>query len=154
MAARLPCNRPDFITGGTIESDAGSTVSFAGTINNTGSVFSSTGDGTVAITGTVGGGTIDAGAGTNINLAGSTLDGVTLTGDYQLTGDSGIFIEDGLTLNGTLTLGDGSYFNFGYLNFDGSQTLDGNGTVVFDSSGPYWGRLWDSPAARSPSVRE
>ena len=89
-------------------------------------------------------------AGTNINLAGSTLDGVALTGDYQLTGN--IVIEDGLTLNGTLTLGDGSSSNFGLLIFDGSQTLDGTGLVEFNRSTRT--TRWSSPAARSPSARE
>ena len=49
----------------------------------------------------------------NINLAGSTLDGVSL--DRRLPIErvmSKIAIQDGLTLNGTLVLGDGSYFNF------------------------------------------
>ncbi len=36
-----------------------------------------------------------------------------------------------------MTLGDGSYFNFGYLIFDGRQTLDGNRSVVLDSSELY-----------------
>ena len=49
-------------------------------------------------------------------------------------------VLDGLTINGTLTLGDSS--TIGYLNFSGSQTLGGTGTVVFGSATyrtPYYG---------------
>ena len=87
-AARFRCKVANFTPGGVIEADAGSTITIGGTIDNTGLVFSPTGTGTVAITGTVDGGTVDAGTGTNLVLAGSTLNNVTLSGNYQLTGNS------------------------------------------------------------------
>ena len=93
-----------------IEADAGSTVTIGGIIDNTGLVFSPTGTGTIAITGTVDGGTVDAGTGTNLVLAGSTLNNVTLSGNYQLTDNSFIYIQNNLTLDGTLTLGDSSSY--------------------------------------------
>jgi hypothetical protein len=128
----------NFTPGGTLEADAGSTVTIGGTIVNTGAVFSPTGSGTVTITGTIQGGTVDVGTGTNLVLAGSILNGVTLSGTYQLAANGVIEIEGGLTLNGTLTLGSGS--NFGVLYFIGngtSQTLGGSGTVVFSGTGLY-----------------
>ena len=61
-----------------IEADAGSTITIGGTIDNTGLVFVADRHRDLAITGTVDGGTVDAGTGTNLVLAGSTLDRVTL----------------------------------------------------------------------------
>ena len=54
---------------------SGGTLS--GTLTNTGTI-DVTGTGTVAITGTIDGGTVEVGTGTNLVLAGSTLDDVTL----------------------------------------------------------------------------
>src|SRR5262249_38624149 len=61
-----------------------------------------------------------------------TLDGVTVNGNWQVTADNAVTVEHGMTLNGTLSLGDSS--TVGYLNFSGSQTLGGTGTVVFGSA--------------------
>ncbi len=72
-----------------------------------------------------------------MNLAGSTLDGVTADlRDYAANGrQQNLSSKNSLTLNGTLTLGDGSYFNFGYLNYrrqpDG---LDGNGDAWYSTA--------------------
>ena len=101
----LSLQSSNFTPGGVIESDSGSTITIGGTIDNTGLALSPTGTGTVAITGTVDGGTVDVGTGTNLVLAGSTLDNVTLSGNYQLTGTRYIYIQNDLTLDGTLTLG-------------------------------------------------
>ena len=119
-----------------IEADAGSTVTIGGIIDNTGLVFSPTGTGTIAITGTVDGGTVDAGTGTNLVLAGSTLNNVTLSGNYQLTDNSFIYIQNNLTLDGTLTLGDSSSYGVLYFISGGSQTLGGSGTVLFSGTTP------------------
>lgn len=60
------------------------------------------------------------------------LDGVTLNGDLDLTAfDSQLFVTNGLTLNGTVALGHPSINWRGALTFQGTQTLAGQGTVVF-----------------------
>jgi len=72
---------------------------------------------------------------------------VTLSGIYELAGNSFIYIENNLTLDGTLTLGDGSSYGVLYFESETSQTLGGSGTVVFsgtssdDSLAPYIGTL-------------
>ena len=127
----LSLQSANFAPGGVIEADAGSTITIGGTIDNTDLVFSPTGTGTIAITGTVDGGTVDAGTGTNLVLAGSTLNNVTLSGNYQLTGNSLIYIQNDLTVDGTLTLGNSDLYGILYFVSGASQTLDGSGTVVF-----------------------
>src|SRR5262249_50089541 len=64
---------------------------------------------------------------------GGVMDGVTLDGDLVVAGNQAVTVRDGLTLNGTVTLGggDGSY---GVLKFLGSQALSGSGTVAFASA--------------------
>ena len=126
-----------FTNSGVIGSDTGSTISIGGTIDNTGSVFSPTGSGTVTVKGTIEGGTVSVGTGTNVNLASSTLDGVTISGNFTLAGNNVIEIQGGLTLDGTLTLGSGG--TYGYLYFVGgvNQTLGGSGTVTFSGTSTY-----------------
>ena len=126
----------NFTPSGVIEADAGSTITIGGIIDNTGLVFAPTGTGTVAITGTVDGGTVDAGTLTNLALAGSTLNNVTLSGTYQLAGNSFIYIQNNLTLDGTLTLGNSNLYGVLYFESETSQTLGGSGTVVFSGTGP------------------
>ena len=70
------------------------------------------------------------GTGTNLNLANSQLDGVTLSGNYQLAGNSFIYIQNNLTLDGTLTLGSSSSYGVLYFESGTNQTFGGNGTVV------------------------
>jgi len=46
--------------------------------------------------------------------------------------NQGVTIKNDLTLNGTATLGDANVpSQYGYLYFNGAQTLGGTGTVVF-----------------------
>ena len=52
-----------------------------------------------------------------------------MDGSFQVDGNNSVVVEDGLTLNGTATLGDST--GFGLLYFEGTQTLGGSGTVVF-----------------------
>ncbi len=62
-----------------------------------------------------------------------TLDAVTVEGDFTVPGDSHVVVSNGLTLDGTATLGDAAGI-YGYMQFSGSQTLDGSGTVVFSGT--------------------
>ncbi len=87
--------------------------------------------------GTINGGTIDLTSGATLVATGSggTLDGVTVDGNIDLTAvGANLTITDGLTLDGTAAVGAPSGNAYGYLNFAGTQTLSGTGTVVFGQS--------------------
>src|SRR5262249_38929343 len=67
--------------------------------------------------------------------AGVTLSELTLNGNLELANPTGISkgtVTNGLTLNGTVSLG--GAFASGQLLFSGTQALTGNGTVVFGSA--------------------
>jgi hypothetical protein len=84
--------------------------------------------------GTLAGATVTAGS--TIAGTGGTLTGVTLDGTLDLTSVSGAnaTIVGGLTLGGGTVLVGAAAGPYGYLTFDGTQTLGGTGTVVFGSS--------------------
>src|SRR5439155_11113945 len=66
---------------------------------------------------------------------GGVLDGVTVNGDLDLTGNAvSATVTNGLVLNGTARLGNANS-GYGALSFSGTQTLAGNGTVVFGGGG-------------------
>ena len=80
-------------------------------------------------------GTINCLDGTKLIAAspdGSTLDHATLNGDFVASPESTIYIQNGLTLNGTMNLGPGTYHST--LRPLGVQTISGNGTLLFNSS--------------------
>ena len=125
--------------------DSGGTVYLRGRLTN---------DGTLALNDTTGPWFFQGGAGKivggRVTLAGSgnlpvagfsagNLDGVTLAGTLDLTGGGGINVTNGLTLDGSLiklALGSG-------LNFLGTQTFGGTGTVQFTDC-----LLYTSPSPR------
>ncbi|MFM7074868.1 MAG: Ig-like domain-containing protein, partial [Planctomycetaceae bacterium] len=73
---------------------------------------------------------IDVTAGSLVfTSSGATLDRVTYNGNLSL-GEQWVTVLGGLVLNGTLSLNYGSRVYFG----GGSQTLAGNGTVVFNNA--------------------
>jgi hypothetical protein len=82
---------------------------------------------------TIVGGSIDATAGSKLSLTsiGAHFDGVTLNADLDFSPDgiAGLLVTSGLSLNATVTLG-----AFSQLNFNGTQTLDGTGSVFFTNS--------------------
>ncbi len=122
--------------------DATSAFSLAASFSNSGNTLALTGPGTFTSSGTIQGGTISVAVGTLLSDSG-TLDGVTVDGNWEVVSDNSVSVLDGLTINGTLTLGDSS--TIGYLNFSGSQTLGGTGTVVFGSAtyrNPYYGYVY------------
>ncbi len=90
------------------------------------------GDGTTTVTSRITGGVIQIGANAKVRIAGSTLDGVSLNGDFTIGGNGGVRVLNGLTLNGTATLGDAD--GYGVLDFDSTQTLTGTGTIRFGSA--------------------
>ncbi|RKZ83649.1 MAG: hypothetical protein DRR19_18800, partial [Candidatus Parabeggiatoa sp. nov. 1] len=82
--------------------------------------------------GTLMGATVIAGKdGQGVTANRGTLNGVTMEADMLLTNHSQVTIKNGLTLNSTATLGLENSGYYGILNFEGTQTLDGTGTVVF-----------------------
>jgi WD40 repeat protein len=77
-------------------------------------------------------------------------DGPTLVSGSGDNSES-ITVLNGLTLNGTVTLGSGS--NYAALLFQGTQTLDGNATIVFRGSNQQYDALAVTAiTARSPSA--
>ena len=64
-----------------------------------------------------------------VATSGGTLDGVTVNGDLDLSVfNTHVTVINGLVLNGTATLGTHTRMYFS----NGSQTLGGTGTVVFN----------------------
>ncbi len=108
--------------------DATSAFSIGASFSNSGNTLALTGPGTFTSSGTIQGGTVSLATGTLLNLSG-ILDGVTIEGDFEIVGNDAVTVEDGLTLDGTATLGDST--GYGYLYFTGTQTLGGTGTVNF-----------------------
>ena len=119
---------------GTLQWTAGTSISAQATLTNNGTITIDS-SGVMNTGGTIKGGTITTQAGAQIT--GGILDGVTINGDFLVAGTNAVTIANGLTLNGTATLGGGGNNNYGFLNFSGSQTLGGSGSVVFTGSGPY-----------------
>ncbi len=111
------------------------TVNLTGTMDNTGNTFTlnATTGPLYLVGGTIKNGTVtESGAG--LKGSGGTLDGVTLNGDLDIgviNNNESFAILHGLTLNGTARLGATDGTKYGYLNFSGSQTLNGNAEVLF-----------------------
>ncbi|MGD1277561.1 MAG: CARDB domain-containing protein [Tepidisphaeraceae bacterium] len=122
-----------WIDSGINESDANSTINLSGSFANAGNTIALSGPGTIAVNGTITGGTVNVASGTIFSGTGGTLDGVTVNGNWQVTGNNNLTVKDGLSLNGAVSLGDNNG-NIGYLNFTGSQSLGGTGSVVFGNA--------------------
>ena len=136
---------------GTFNQSA-NTVNLVGMLDNTGT--------TLALSPATGSWVLDGGTlknGTLIETGGAelefttsgTLDGVTVDGNLDLTGDSSAAqpdvdvadadVIDGLVLNGTADLGNASGTTYGRLFFNNNETLSGTGTVVFGTN--VWNEL-------------
>ncbi len=119
------------LEGNLIQPTGGGTVSLSGTIINAGTLSVDTSGGSFVLGpgGIIEGGTIEAATPGSVltTSSGGTLDGVTLDIDLDAVADEGsVNVVGGLTLDSTLTIDNGSS-----LNFSGSQTLGGDGNVVF-----------------------
>ncbi len=120
-------------------SRSGGTVYLAGTLNNTGTLALNNTTGSWELAGgTIVGGTITT-AGTAlleyVSESGttSTLNAVTLAGELEANGgssDASLTIVNGLTLDSGLM----ELINIPTVNFNGTQTLAGNGEVLFNGS--------------------
>lgn len=111
----------------------GGTLKITGRLNNIGTTLpmdTVTGSWTLAPGGTIDQGTVTATGGVGLLVTGGTLNGVTLDANLDFTepGDD-VVVTNGLTLNGTATLG----YTRSSLSFAGTQTLGGTGRVAFGS---------------------
>src|SRR5262249_52623209 len=115
-------------------SSSGGVVALIGTLTNTGSTLllnAATGSWFLR-GGTILGGTVATADGSALIVQRGPLKGVTVNGILDMAFASAILTAvNGLTLNGTLTLGDSSGSTVSGVTFSGSQTLGGTGTVVF-----------------------
>jgi hypothetical protein len=80
--------------------------------------------------GMIQGGIIESSGAAGLRVpASGTLDGVVLEANLTLDDSADLRVINGLTLNGVATLNGG--INLTTLNFDGTQTLDGTGQLIF-----------------------
>jgi hypothetical protein len=117
---------------------SGGTLSVLNTmqVNNNFNLSGGTLSGAIVLQGTNGGSLIVQNQ--NAILSGVTVNGILDVGNSY--NDSALTITNGLVLEGTALVGNSTNSNFGAINFAGSQTLSGNGTVVFgDYSDDYIG---------------
>lgn len=124
-----------FINQGTITADvAGGTLALDGLLSNGGTLGLANG-GRLHLAGvTITGGTLTgSGAGVLLSTSTSELAAVTLAGDLTLTSLTGtvLNVRDGLTVAGTLRLGDAAGATWGRLYFINPQTVTGPGSIVF-----------------------
>ncbi|MHC4953277.1 MAG: beta strand repeat-containing protein [Planctomycetota bacterium] len=112
-----------------------STLSLAGSMDNTGLTYTATQ--TVNLAGvTVTGGNLDtSGIGLFDLTSHSTFDGVTLDGDIDVPNGRILYLTNGLTLNGTITLK--SAGSWTYLRFRSTMTIDGTGDIIFGGTAQY-----------------
>ena len=99
-------------------------------------------DGGITVSGgTIYGGTVVVSNGASLVVASGTLDRVTVDGllDVGRTANgASLTVTNGLVLNGTAYVGSPTLSAYGAIGFAGTQTLGGNGTVLFGTSNP-WG---------------
>ncbi len=128
---------------GTIDagfSGGGGTVNFDGTLDDAGTTLGLDG---AAVSYVLNGAAIDGGTVSMTDGAtlvgiynsgnGGTLSGVTLDGTLDLASINGanVAVTGGLTLNGTIDIGSASNTTYGRLNFVGTESFAGTGSVVF-----------------------
>lgn len=113
--------------------NASGALVFQSNINNTGGTIRAISGGTVRQEGVeVAGGTITTSGSSSYRLTNSganILSGVTVSGGSLVNMSSGASlarVTNGMTLNGTMSVGSNSL-----LNFEGNQTLSGSGSIVF-----------------------
>ena len=123
---------------GTVQG-AGGVVSISGVVSNTAQMLVL--DGAVGSWGLNGGaihgGTIMSTNRASLVVSSGTLDAATLDGildvGYSVNGAS-LSVSNGLTLNGTAFIGNPTNYAYGVIGFAGTQSLTGNGTIVFGNA--------------------
>ncbi|MFO0938840.1 MAG: Ig-like domain-containing protein [Gemmataceae bacterium] len=132
---------------GTLIADSGR-LDIAGLDNSNKTLDLPAGAGEFSVSGTLKGGTVKgdpfqvyaSGMLDGVTIEGNAtlvegpwIQGVVVNGTLRVVGQRYTKVSDGLTVNGTLILGDDETNNMGRMQFNGSQTLGGTGTVLFDS---------------------
>ena len=119
------------------------TIGVTGTFINTNTLTVNSLGGTWLLKGgTILGGTVIAtnGSALAVNSADGTLNGVTVNGTLDVGNaysSAVLIITNGLTLNGTVLVGNPANFNYGAIDFGGSQTLSGVASVIFGDNASY-----------------
>jgi hypothetical protein len=115
----------------TVQRTPGGTIKITGLLQNDNAILPlNDSTGTLVLDGgTIRGGRISATGNATLTLSSGTLDGVTLDSDFTLRNSDFITVLNGLSLNSTLTLT--SSPNPSGVFFDGAQTLNGSGQIVF-----------------------
>ncbi len=133
-------------------------VYLGGTLDNTNSTLTlddTLGDWFLAGGGTVLGGTVNTIAGHTLIGANGTLDGVTLNGPMTVDESNTVYIQDNLTLNSTITLGNDTDGSSGQLYFTGpnSESVNGIGQIAVQGEGTgYITNATSAPEANTPLV--
>jgi len=116
------------------------TINLTGNINNVGATFTMdqnvNGSWFFGNFATITGGTIETLNGSGFTQNGAfTFDGVTIsTGSLVLltgSGSYGLTVKNGLTINGTVMIGNAAGTFYAFLSASGSQTIGGTGDILF-----------------------
>jgi hypothetical protein len=127
-------------TFGAIAQSSGGVVELNGSLDNTGAALNLTAaTGSLTLNGTLTGGTVNESGGAQLITQTATLDGVLINGDLDASiYNSVVTILDGLTLNGTMYVGNAAGSTSGKLYFGQTGTsafgLSGIATIVFGAS--------------------
>jgi hypothetical protein len=115
-------------TGTTVNSlTLDGTLSDADTLTASNGITTTEGTGLLNLSGTLKNTMVAAGV--TLQGNGGTLDGDTIDSELNISGNSAVNVLNGLTLNSSIVLGTST--TTGSLHFEGSQTLAGNGQVIF-----------------------
>ena len=121
----------------SLTSSAGVILS-GGTLKVTGNLQESSGKVFTLKGGTLAGATLTSGSTLALTSSSGYLSGVTIAAGAVVNGTAAEATAGsigGLTLDGTLALGNAAGTTYGQFFFDGTQTLSGTGAVVFGASG-------------------
>ncbi len=128
----------DWLTNSSKIYQTGGVINVAGSLDNTNSTLTSASFGGAwrLDGGSINGGTVTSTGGVSIVATenGGTLNGVIFNGvlDVGNTFDGAwVHVINGLTLNGTVALGNPTNASLGKMVFSGTETINGNGAIVF-----------------------
>jgi len=115
----------------------GGTIYMGGTL--TGGLTLTAATGSWQVGGTISGGTVNASEGAQLVAQSSATfsGGVTLNTNVQIINSAVVWVQNGITVNGLVSLQPGSQVTA--LDFNGTQTLGGSGTIAFDGESDYGG---------------
>jgi hypothetical protein len=115
---------------------SGATINIYATITNTSSTLTVTETGTGIVelvsSGTIIGGTVNG----TLTVSSGVLNGVTLGGTLDLATLSGnvVYVTNGLTVHGTVNVGNTGGTTYGRMFFQNTETIGGTGGILFGGS--------------------